>query len=413
MIIEDKFLDALTISDPYQYLDLVRDKQPVFFAKSIDAFVVTRYEDAKQVLANTAVFSSLPRGGVNFMANFAPQYRYIYERAAVPPPLPALVVTDGEVHRRYRSHVEGFFTAVSVRALDEKIKIIVDDLIDQFIADGSVDLYRRFCLRLPLYVICDLLGLPRDQIELFQAAADASVRLAGGTGESEESRVELHQTTARFHKFLAGEIERVRRTPDEYLLSAIVHKPASDSKHLTDEELMSFVGSFNAGGNETTTNGLGNMFLTVIQQPLLMDALRLDRQLIPKFVEEVLRLQSPVTSLPRWVTVDTQLAGVAIPAGSVVIVNITACNRDPVRFKCPAEIDLDRPGLRNHMAFGLGPHYCLGSILARIELAVALGRVFDRTTELAIDGPVPTHGAKVIVRALQSLPVRFVAVTSH
>src|SRR5271163_2429183 len=158
--IEDRVLDAETIEQPYAYFDLLRDERPAFYSPALRAYLVTRYADCQQVLGNPAVFSSCPADSPDLMANFAAAYRPIYEAAGVPMFIPTLVTTDGEVHRRYRSAVDGSFNARSVRDLEPQIRELIDSLIDDFIDEGRVDLYDRFCMRLPLFVICDMLGLP-------------------------------------------------------------------------------------------------------------------------------------------------------------------------------------------------------------------------------------------------------------
>ncbi len=407
-MVNDRFMDADVMSCPYPYLDEVRRDSRAFYAPSMGGYVVTNSADVQQVMTNPKLFSSTPAGDINFMANFAPRYDYIYEAAGVPPLMPALVVTDGDVHKRYRGHVERFFTVSAVRKMEHQVSDIIDQLIDGFIEEGQADLYRQFCLKLPLYIICDMLGLPRTDIEYLQEVADAVVRLSGGFGESEDSRVALHGTEARFHQYLAVHINRVRARPDDTLLSALLHTLPPDGRPMSDAEVMSLIMTLNVGGNETTTNGLGNMFWLAFQAPDVLASLRADRAAIPKFVEESLRLESPVTTAPRWVVEDTTIGDVPVPAGSVIIVSITGANRDQAQFGCPADIKLDRKGMRNHFAFGLGVHYCLGSSLARMEMAAAMNRVLDRMEDIEIDASkFHGHQPKFVTRAVSGLPIRF------
>jgi cytochrome P450 len=387
----------------------LRDERAVFFSPSINAFVVTRYADCLEVLNHPEVFSSNPPDSLGMMATYAAAYLPIYEAAGVPPCIPTLVTTDGTVHRRYRSAVDRNFSAASVRALEPSIRELVDRLIDDFADAGRTDIYDSFCKRLPLFVICDMLGLPRDIAPMLRRSADAMARLAGGALETEESRIQLHRDQAEFHRWLLPLIHRLRAEPDETLLSRLIHTPTDDGTLLSDAELLSLVTTLNVGGNETTTNGLGNMFWICFGDPALQRRLRADRSRVEAFVEEALRVESPVAAMPRWVMADTKIGDTPIPAGSAVQVSFSAANRDGKRFGCPADLDLHRSGARNHIAFGMGPHYCLGAMLSRSELKIAMNRILDRLDNIRLDAAADgiRHQHKVIVRGLTALPIVF------
>jgi cytochrome P450 len=285
----------------------------------------------------------------------------------------------------------------------------VDGLIDSFIDDGRVDLHPDFCLKLPLAIMCDLLGLPAAEAPRLAASADAQTRLVNGAMESEEDRLALHREQASFHRFLLDLFEKRRREPDDSILSALLHNPPADGDAPDEAELCSLISLMNIGGNETTTSGLGNMFYLCFSQPGFEQRLRDDPKLIPKFVEEALRLESPVIMMLRSPTEDTEIDGVVLPRGSLILINYAAANRDERKFECPAELNLERKGVRNHLAFGAGPHYCLGSILARAEMEIALSRILSRMHDIRIDSVKSLeHQQKVAVRTLKSLPVTFV-----
>jgi len=395
--------------NPLADLTLDNVERAAFFSQGLNAFVVTRFEDCLQVLKDPATFSSSPFDSPALMANFASRYRPIYERAGVPPFIPALVTTDGSVHHRYRAAVDRSFTVSSVRALESKIDMLVDTLIDAFIDDGTVDLYAEFCMKLPLFVICDMVGLPREQAPLLRRSADAMARLAGGVAEDENTRIGLHEDQAAFHLYLLPLIARLRAAPDDTLLSCLIHTPTEDGSLLNDAEIVSIVTTLNVGGNETTTNGLGSMFRRCFEDKAMQEKLRSDRGLIDRFVEEVLRLETPVAAMPRFVYHDTMIGDVAVPAGSALLVSFHCANHDSARFACPEALDTQRSGARNHLAFGMGPHFCLGASLSRVELAASLNRVLDRMGNIRLDttdGPLPTQH-KVTVRGVTALPIRF------
>jgi cytochrome P450 len=408
----DRFNEAAIIQEPMEYLAQLREEAPVFYSETLRAYIVTRFADVQEAASWNEVFSSSPSADGSMFLNFAPEYTPLYTAAGVPPQKPTLVVTDGAAHKRYRSLVERAFTMSSVKKLGRPVAELTDSLIDQFIDRGAADLYKEFCLKLPLFVICDMLGLPRAEAELLKRAADTAPRLLGGALETPETVVALHQEQVEFHKYLMGQIAQRRATPNDTLISQLIHTLPEDGVPLSDEELLSIITTLNVGGNETTTNGLGNMFMLCFSQEGMQERLRADRELVPAFVEEALRVEAPVATMVRFTTRDTVLGGVAIPAGSTVMISFQGGNRDERQFSCPAEIQLDRKGIRNHLAFGAGVHYCLGAMLARLELKVALNRILDRMTDIKIanQGCPLTHEPKLIVRALTALPVTFTKV---
>ena len=397
------------LTEPLPYLETLRQDQGPVFVPALGAWVVARHADCAQVLGDPANFSSVPFDAPGLMANFASEYVPLYTEAGVPPCVPTLVTTDGAIHRRYRSAVDRTFNATSVRALEDEIAGLVNMLIDGFIDDGRVDLYAEFCMNLPLFLICDIVGIPREQAPMLRRSANAQARLAGGAAETAEGRIALHRDQVEFHKFLMPLIEARRSNPDERLLSRLIHTPTDDGSLLSDTELLSIVTTLNVGGNETTTNGLGSMFWRCFDDPALQDGLRADRSKIDRFIEETLRLETPVAAMPRWVYHDTVVGDVAIPAGSALLVSFQSANRDGAAYGCPAQLDPARTGIRNHMAFGKGPHFCLGAMLSRSELHIALNRVLDRMDNIRLDpaaGPV-THVHKVTVRGVTALPILF------
>lgn len=409
MPVSDRFADPVMIEEPYDYYDRLRSEAPIYFSPVLQAYFVSRHADAEYILTNPQLFSSNPGASGQMFTNFMASYRAIYSDAGTVPPLPTLVTTDGATHQRYRKAVEGAFTPAAVRSLERRIGVLVDTLIDDFIDTGHTDIYQSFCLRLPLYVICDMLGLPRSDAPLMRRGADAAARLAVAALESEESRIALHRELAGFHVYLQGHIDHYRRQPGDNLLSHMIHTLPEDGRPLDDQELISLLTVLNVGGNETTTNGLGNMFALCFGDAALQQRLRDDAGAIGPFMEEALRVESPVSALPRWALAESDINGFTVPAGACLQISYAAVNRDPARYPEPAGLDLERPHVRRHMAFGMGPHFCVGNVLARAEMKTAMQRVLERLDDVRIDndGAALPHDGKLVVRALQSLPIRF------
>ena len=409
MPVQDLLLDPETLNEPFEYFDTIRQEDPVFFSPSLNAYVITKYADVRYVLDNPKVFSSSTDHAKYLLANFDETSFPIYAAAGTHPPLPTLVVTDGAVHQRYRKLVDSTFNASSVRNLHHPIELLVGSLLDGIMDRTHVDFYSEFCLKLPIFVICDMLGLPREDTAILKRGADAATRLAGGMLESEEAKRALHAEQAKLQNHLQTHIDLYRKAPVDNLLSKLIYAVPDDGIPLNDRELLALLLTLNIGGNETTTNGLGNMFYRCFSDLHIQEQLRNAPNLIPAFVEESLRVESPVAAMPRFVTQDVEIGGIKLKAGSFVLVSFAAANRDPAQFECPADINTARSGLRNHVAFGMGVHYCLGAMLARSELRIALENVLKRMSNIRIEngGRPLLHERKMTVRALTSLPITF------
>ena len=407
MSVSDAFANPEVIEQPYDYYDLLRRQEEIFYSDLLQAYFVTRQADAEQIMNNPHVFSSRPLASTHSMTTFMNRYHPIYERAGTHPPIETLVTTDGDVHRRYRSSVDKAFGPAAVRQLEPVIKQVVDELIDQFIDLGQVDIYNEFCLKLPLIIMCLMVGLPKEDALFLKQSADASVNLALAAFETEQRRIELHEQQCRLHLYFQQYLDRYRTTPRDNLISKLIHLVPDGGMPFTDQELMSLLTVINVGGNETTTNGLGSALSLCFANTELQEYLRAHPQDIAKFVEEALRFESPVATMPRWVKEDIVVGNTHLPAGSMVQISFAAINRDPDAFSCPAYFDIDRSC--RHMAFGKGPHFCLGARLARAELTIALQCILERMGNIRIDNdnePL-AHEPKLIVRALKKLPIAF------
>jgi len=407
--LRDQFSDSSVVQEPYDYYAQLRSEAPVFYSTSLQSFVVTSYADIQTVSRNPDIFSSDPSVGSACPALYDTKYNYLYEEAGTPPLIPGVVNSDGATHSRFRSAVDQAFKAGSVKKLEGSIRTITDGLINKFIERGKCDLKSEFCLWLPLYMICDLIGLKWDKAPLFQSEADATVHLFTSYMETEASIVAFTKQRILFQQYIQKQIDKYRHAPAENLLSYLLHTKTIDGDFLTDQEIHSLLMSLNSGGNETTTNGLAVMFHAIYSDVGNADRLRANPGEIPKFIEEVLRLDSPVTAMPRWARADTQLAGVQIPAGSAVHLCFAAANRDEAQFPGPDAIDIGRAGLRNHMVFGMGIHYCLGQALARLELRIAAERMLERIVDGRFVDDVPKigGGGHANVRGPASLPITF------
>jgi cytochrome P450 len=405
----DRFGSPSELCEPFDYLGELRRDAPVFYSEALQAYFVTRFDAVQKVLSDPGTFSSSPAASPVSMALHATEYLHIYEEAGACAPLPTLLLTDGAVHRRYRKAIEAAFSPAAVRRFEGSIRAIADSLIDTFIDKGRVDLNAEYCLKLPSLVVCDLVGMPRESADQLKIWADTSGRLTGSALESETERQRLHRDRAQMHLYFERLIERYRAEPGDNLLSDLIRLMPEDGVAFDKRELVSILSTLNVGGNETTTGGLGNLFLATLREPQAQQTLRDEPATLDRFIEEALRLDSPVATTPRWVTMETTLLGVNLPKGSRIFISLLSANRDDGRFAGAAQLNPKRPGLRSHVAFGAGAHYCAGAMLARSEMKISMERVLARMEDLRIDSqssPV-RHRDKLIFRSLLALPITF------
>jgi cytochrome P450 len=296
-----------------------------------------------------------------------------------------------------------------VKRMDGAIRDIANALIDDFVADGQVEFMEAFAKRLPLYVIADLLGVPREHEALLHRMADATTTMGDGGLRTRDEIFDLHRVQIEGQKVFQSLFGQYRRKPEENLLSYLIHSRLADGSALTDRHLHSLIQLFLVGGNDTTPGALGNGMYVLARDPQLQAQLRADTTLIPKFVEEVLRFESPVAGLYRFVKRDTVLGGVPLPEGATVSCRLNAGNRDAARFVEPDVFDITRKGARNHLGFGAGVHYCVGINLGRAEVTVGWEALLLRLDDFRLQDArfVPTFQDKLNVRNPISIPISF------
>ena len=314
----------------------------------------------------------------------------------------SILEMDEPEHHRYRGLIQKAFTRKAMERWEtELVKPICHGLIDNFAERGNTDLAREYTFWFPINVIAGLLGLPAEDLSRFHRLA---VELISGPFMPERGQ----QASSELRTYFATILDARRAEPADDLISDLA-QVEMDGEKLTDEEIFSFLRLLLPAGAETTYRSSGNLLYGLLSNPDQLEAVRADRTLIPRAIEEGIRWEPPLTAIIRTSTRDVELAGTPLPVGSVVVAHLGAANRDPARWEEPDRFDIFRDP-KTHASFALGPHTCLGMHLARMETGVALEALLDRLPDLRLDpGDQDPHITGLGFRSPTSLPVRFQA----
>lgn len=397
---------------PHAAFARLQAESPVYFDAGTGFHVVTRYADIAWVNAHPELFSNttsqvFDRSHSPVAAEVARRYA---ERGF--PPRHTLVSNDPPSHGRYRALVDQAFARKNVIGLEPSIRAVVDGLIDGFTGRGRIEFFQDFAVRLPMHVITHELGLPQEDWPRLKRWSDAAIEQID-PNVAPERELELTDLLIDMQQYLHRHAMAYRASPGAGLLSAVANARI-DGRLLEDDELINIATQLMVAGNETTTTALGSAVWSLLEAPALCRELAADPARLPGFVEEVLRLHSPVPYIYRRVTTDTELAGVPLAAGSVLMLAYGAGNVDPSRFACPQRLDPDRRNAREHMTFGKGIHFCIGHMLARTELRIALERLLVRLPDLALDAaaPPPRWSSSFHAHTLERLDLVFTPVAT-
>lgn len=381
-------LDADLQNCPYHAYAKLRDEAPVWKDPVTGFYVVTRFEDLRNILLDTEAYSSGMRGGQGggrgrIDAERAKRMQKLYEEEGWLP-APTLAGRDDPNHKQMRAMFNEAFRPKKIKEMDPFVEATAYKLLDAFVADGRCDWVKQFAVPLPLIVIGQQMGVPEEDIWQIKAWTDAWVQRLGMMQTEAEEKWSVEMEIEAQHYFQPI-FERLRKAPDDTLLSELVNRVIPEwGRPLNDNELHAeMMADTFVGGSETTTNAIGFGVKLLIENPHIWQALKADPDKhLRTFIEEVLRLEGPVQGLFRTAAKDLELHGVTIPAGSMLNIRYAAGNRDEREFECPEQIDLGRSKPGRHIAFGSGIHHCLGAPLARRELYWSFKALVDRVDEL-------------------------------
>jgi cytochrome P450 len=396
-------LDPELQGDPFAHYERLRAHRP--FARGAFSRVSVHHDVCTEVLRSED-FGVADRDGS------MPGAVRLALRFAGPPPYPgpidppSMLAVDAPDHTRYRRLVTRAFTARRVAALRGRTEEIAAELLDGFAGtDGHpVDLVERYASLLPVTVISEMLGVPTTMREQFLAWGDGAAASLD-LGLPRDRWRSVQSNVAALHRWMTGHLRRLREDPGDDLLSQLVTVADDDGSRLTEHELVSTALLVLAAGFETTVNLIANGARLLFDHPDQRERLAADPSLWPTAVDEVLRVESPVSRTARLARHDTVVAGEEIPAGSLVVTVLAGANRDPDVFEDPAAFDVGRANARDHVAFSSGIHFCLGAALARMEGEVALRALFERFPELTPAGEARRRPTRIL-RGYEAMPVR-------
>ena len=385
------------LADPRPTWRRLREQAPLYWSSRFGFWVVSRFDDASAILRDPDAFSSAigPAGGMRDELD---------DGAGRGVGFLPMIQNDPPHHTRLRRILSRAFSPKRIAAMEPRIREIGRGLAAEIrckrAAGEPLDLYADFASPLPVIVIAEILGIPEEVRGQLRFWAEATAVGSGELHPAELRRSAVRQIGDCLEALIA---ERTRRPTDD-LVSALVGIAASDEERLRPGELLGFCKLLWIAGNETTTNLISNGALVLQDLPELRQRLRAEPDRIPDFVEEALRFESPVNGLFRILARDVELAGHDLRKGQPVWVLFGSANRDPAHFRDPDRFDLDRRE-RDHLAFGLGIHFCLGAALARLEARVAFETLVPLLDELHLH---PERGRRVptpILRGWLELPM--------
>jgi cytochrome P450 len=411
----DFFHAGRLYQDPYPYYEYAREHGPVWREPHHGVVVVTGYEEALEVFRDTDAFSNAnvvtgpfarwpePLTGDD-VSEIIEKYR---DRIPFNDQLPSF---DPPKHTAHRALLGRLLTPKRLKENEAFMWRLADRHIDTFVGRGECEFIRDYASPFTLIVIADLLGVPEDQHEQFRQ------ELQGDRSElTDEHGAVAHGPFDFLYQRFTDFIAERRRDPRDDVMTAMATARFPDGTLPEVRDVMLIATNLFAAGQETTARLLGMMFQLIGERPELQQLLRSERDRIPNFVEECLRLGTPIQTLFRLARVNTVVGDVPVAAGSTVLLLPGAANRDPRMFEAPNEMRLGRPNWRQHLAFGSGVHACAGAPLARSEARVSTERLFDRTADIRISekahGPAGArryrYSQSYMLRGLERLHLEF------
>lgn len=391
-------LDPAVLANPYPLFHRLRREDPVHWDPFLHAWVVTRYADVLEVLHTFAADRTPTPEQLEGMglAQMAPLAQLMVKQ---------MLFMDASAHTRLRGLASQAFTPARIEVLRTHIQEIVEELLDAVQDRGSMDVIADLAEPLPAIVTAEMLGLPVEDRHRLKAWSANFAEMLGNFQHNPGHSGRMLQTVEEMTAYFRDAVQETKRHPREGLINSLLSAEI-DGDRLTEEEVVANTIITMVGGQETTTNLIGNGVLTLLRNPEQTKKLRADSSLTASAVEEMLRFESPSQHTARLAPTDRQLGGKQIRKRQAVIAVMAAANRDPERFPEPDRFDVTRTDNR-HLAFGYAAHFCFGAPLARMEGQVAFAGLLRRFANIQLMPQDLVWRTNLGLRGLTSLKVNF------
>ena len=396
-----------TLIDPFgHYARAHADGTAIEFLPEMNFHVVYSYDLCSEATGRIDEFSN-DFGSV--MGSTDPEIEAILAEGWDNPP--TLLTADAPVHTRNRKLVNLAFSAPRVNAIEQDMRVKSVELIERFADRGAAEFVKEFAVPLPVAMIAQQIGLDNDPAQVKEwsdAAVDRFSQMI-----DRERQLDCARQFVEYQRYMKTKIDDRRANGGDDLLTDLVEARVAGETPLTDPEIMSIMQQFMVAGNETTTSVLAGGLLQLIRNPDQMEiavaaAGGRDPKVITNLVEESLRYETPTAGMWRLVKRDAELGGVALKAGTMIQLRYAAANRDPAKYADPDKFDVLRQNARSHLAFGKGPHMCVGNMLSRKEMFVAFDELLERLTNFTVtDDKAVTVFPNVLLRGVINLPIAF------
>ena len=389
-------LSTRTAQDPYPTYAALRERDPVHRSRLMNAWVFARHADIDTILRDHQRFGNDPRKGKLSRR----------QRKSLPADEDfTMLFLDPPDHKRLRALVNKAFTPKAVNALGPHIRSLLGDLLDDIDDPAGFDLMEAVAQPLPVIVIAEMLGVPPEDRAQFKVWSNQRARVLEPMIDAREQEV-AEAANRALNDYFMPIIKERRAAPKDDIVSALA-QAEEEGDRLTEHEMLNMMRLLLIAGNETTTNLIGNGILALLRHPDQLQQLREDPSLIPAAVDELLRFDSPVQTDFRRVLEDCEVNGFPLRRRDNIVVLLGAANRDPDVFDDPDRLDVGR-GVRSHLSFGRGIHHCIGAPLARLEGRIVLEMLLERFSQISLRGEQPRFRNSIVLRGLESLPVRCV-----
>ncbi len=417
---EQELIASATLADPavqaqpHAFYRALRHGDPVHLDPTLNSWLVTRHEDILAVQADPLSFSVNKGYHTQQARGMQDEYQDILRRDGGGY-FPDAIMSDPPYHTRIRKLMENAFTAHRVKDLEPRIQETVIELLESVADKGAADAVKEIAVPLTIRVIVEQLGLDHgmeDKIARWSVAVTAQI----GRMQNREQMIENAHEICDLQHYLIGKMRDREANPGEDMISDIVHAkipmPDGTVETLTFDEAVSLVRAMLIAGNDTTATAISNLFFILATRPdvaqLLKDSVN-DERRMTRFVEELLRLESPVRALSRMTTREVELGGTVLPEGAHLLLVYGSANDQEEVFPDPRKFDIDRPNIGRHVAFGGGVHLCVGLALARMEVKVMAREIARRmdNIKLAIAPEDVRFVPTVATRTIEKLPITF------